>query len=145
MACLTVSPTDDNYSTIGREYTSSLSLLYLNQSTFPFLLGALQIMFFSTFHHYVIFIFLVFVSPSPISPTNMHLRKKKKTWKSTNTCLYTLVLADNDWLAWIGIFVAENFLMGYHMVFDRENWRFGWSSSDCKLYFLKIFYTGKVI
>lgn len=30
------------------------------------------------------------------------------------------------------IYVAENFMVGYRLVFDRENLKFGWSNANCK-------------
>jgi hypothetical protein len=45
-----------------------------------------------------------------------------------DACRLTMVLPSID------IFVSENFLMGYHMVFDRESLRFGWSRSNCKYF-----------
>jgi hypothetical protein len=45
-----------------------------------------------------------------------------------DACRLTMVLPLID------IFVSENFLMGYHMVFDRENLWFGWSRSNCKYF-----------
>lgn len=41
-------------------------------------------------------------------------------------CLTVLQIDDNYGT------IGQNFLTGYRMVFDRENLRFGWSSSDCQ-------------
>ncbi|KAI4307351.1 hypothetical protein L6164_030551 [Bauhinia variegata] len=44
----------------------------------------------------------------------------------TLICL-TVIPTDDDYGT-----IGQNFLIGYHMVFDRENLRFGWSSSNCQ-------------
>ncbi|KAK4274080.1 hypothetical protein QN277_017365 [Acacia crassicarpa] len=44
----------------------------------------------------------------------------------TITCL-TIMQADDNYAT-----IGQNFLKGYHMIFDRENVRFGWSSSNCE-------------
>ncbi|XP_054788225.1 aspartic proteinase-like protein 1 isoform X2 [Prosopis cineraria] len=44
----------------------------------------------------------------------------------TIACL-TIVQTDDDYGT-----IGQNFLKGYHMIFDRENLRFGWSSSNCE-------------
>ncbi|KAF7816933.1 aspartic proteinase-like protein 1 [Senna tora] len=43
----------------------------------------------------------------------------------TIACL-TLMQTDDNYGT-----IGQNFLKGYHMVFDRDNLRFGWSSSNC--------------
>ncbi|CAL5189366.1 unnamed protein product [Lathyrus oleraceus] len=42
-------------------------------------------------------------------------------------CLAVLQSDVDDYIT-----IGQNFLMGYHMVFDRENLSFGWSRSDCQ-------------
>ncbi|XP_028771909.1 aspartic proteinase-like protein 1 [Neltuma alba] len=44
----------------------------------------------------------------------------------TIACL-TILQTDDDYGT-----IGQNFLKGYHMTFDRENLRFGWSSSNCE-------------
>ncbi|KAK2375698.1 aspartic proteinase protein [Trifolium repens] len=46
--------------------------------------------------------------------------------EDTAVCLAVLQYGDDY------VTIGQNFLMGYHMVFDRENLRFGWSRSNCQ-------------
>ncbi|RVW56074.1 Aspartic proteinase-like protein 1 [Vitis vinifera] len=39
-------------------------------------------------------------------------------------------------LAQMDLYYAENFMWGYRMVFDRENLKLGWSTSNCKLHYV---------
>lgn len=111
--CLAVLQSDyDDYITIGREYTHCIP--YIKRSLISFL----HVRSLNSFPFSYSFIDLYF-SPFFFS---------QETSLRAHACLLTMILSLID------IFVSENFLMGYHMVFDRENLSFGWSRSNCEYF-----------
>jgi len=114
--CLPISPTDNDYATIGREYIAAYPMKH-NHITFSFISAEPLFLFSSVFcsHMY---------SDRPVSGYVIFA-----------IYMITLILADIDYCLSFDTFVSENYLMGYRMVFDRENLRFGWSRWNCE-YFL---------
>ena len=131
--CLGIQPLDGGIGIIGRRYSRSLLLIWILSLV---LFASLQILFWP---------------PPPSPPTSLSLTHTHISITKSISCVLQLTTffsfalsltslmhifhkQQKMHLAYYLSYVhyAENFMMGYRLVFDWENLKLGWSHSNCK-------------